>query len=219
MKKTVRPAVSYLDSEEVDRHLAPARSIDARRTARSCAACAPVQHRRPHPGGLEPMPEHRSANLPSASETLRQRPKGTDLPAVARDRAAAHGTPKAASTSRSRTTVRQSLRSAAGRRWRALQARPVRSGCSKRSAIPAIKTRTPAHVPSHRGVQMVTAGVDITVIRSWLGHVSLDTTNHYARANIETKRRAIELVDRSTRPSGPPRWKRNPNLLAWLDSL
>jgi site-specific recombinase XerD len=69
------------------------------------------------------------------------------------------------------------------------------------------------------GVQLVSAGVDIAVIRSWLGHVSLDTTNHYARANIETKRRAIERVDRSTRPSGPPRWKRNPNLLAWLDSL
>ena len=69
------------------------------------------------------------------------------------------------------------------------------------------------------GVQMVAAGVDITVIRSMLGHVSLDTTNHYARANMETKRRAIELVDRSTRPSGPPRWKRNPNLLAWFDSL
>jgi site-specific recombinase XerD len=69
------------------------------------------------------------------------------------------------------------------------------------------------------GVQLVSAGVDITVIRSWLGHVSLDTTNHYDRANIETKRRAIELVDRSTRPSGPPRWKRNPNVLTWLDSL
>lgn len=35
------------------------------------------------------------------------------------------------------------------------------------------------------GVQMVAAGVDITVIRSVLGHVSLDTTNHYARANID----------------------------------
>ena len=69
------------------------------------------------------------------------------------------------------------------------------------------------------GVQLVAAGVDITVIRSWLGHVSLDTTNHYARANIETKRRALELVDPSTRPSAPPRWKRNPDLLAWLDSL
>ena len=69
------------------------------------------------------------------------------------------------------------------------------------------------------GVQLVAAGVDITVIRSWLGHVSLDTTNHYARANLETKRRALEQVDRSTRPASPPRWRRNPDLLNWLDSL
>lgn len=69
------------------------------------------------------------------------------------------------------------------------------------------------------GVQLVAAGVDITVIRSWMGHVSLDTTNHYARANLETKRRALEKIDPSKRPSGPPRWKRNPDLLAWLDSL
>lgn len=69
------------------------------------------------------------------------------------------------------------------------------------------------------GVQMVAAGIDLTTIRSLFGHVSLDTTNHYARANLETKRRAIEQVDRSTRPRNPPRWKRNPNLLAWLDSL
>jgi site-specific recombinase XerD len=80
------------------------------------------------------------------------------------------------------------------------------------------------HVSPHTfrhtvGVQMVSEGVDITVIRSILGHVSLDTTNHYARANMETKRRAIELVDRTTRPNRPPRWKRNPELLAWLDSL
>lgn len=69
------------------------------------------------------------------------------------------------------------------------------------------------------GVQLVAAGVDVTVIRSWLGHVSLDTTNHYARANLETKRRALEQVDRSTRSGSPPRWRRNPDLLNWLDSL
>ncbi|MDE0852880.1 MAG: tyrosine-type recombinase/integrase [Nevskia sp.] len=69
------------------------------------------------------------------------------------------------------------------------------------------------------GVQLVASGVDVTVIRSWFGHASLDTTNHYARANIETKRRALEQVDRSTRPGSPPRWRRNPELLVWLDSL
>ena len=37
-------------------------------------------------------------------------------------------------------------------------------------------------------VSLVAAGVDVTVIRSWLGHASLDTTNISARANVETKR-------------------------------
>jgi site-specific recombinase XerD len=68
-------------------------------------------------------------------------------------------------------------------------------------------------------VSLVAAGVDITVIRSWLGHESLDTTNVYARANLETKRRALEKIDPSVRPDKPPRWRREVELLEWLDSL
>lgn len=82
------------------------------------------------------------------------------------------------------------------------------------------KKRVHPHTFRHTvGVQLVAAGVDVTVIRSWFGHASLDTTNHYARANLETKRRALEQIDRSTRPGSPPRWRRNPDLLTWLDSL
>jgi site-specific recombinase XerD len=66
-------------------------------------------------------------------------------------------------------------------------------------------------------VSLVTAGVDVTVIRSWLGHASLNTTNIYARANVETKRKALEKIE--TRPAKPPRWKREVELLDWLDSL
>jgi integrase len=36
-----------------------------------------------------------------------------------------------------------------------------------------------------------------TVIRSWLGHVSLDTTNRYAHADLETKRKAFERLENS----------------------
>jgi len=68
-------------------------------------------------------------------------------------------------------------------------------------------------------VHLVAAGVDVTVIRSWLGHERLDTTNKYARADIETKRRALERVDASARPGEPPRWRRDTEVLAWLDSL
>lgn len=87
--------------------------------------------------------------------------------------------------------------------------------------VPSLATKkvTP-HTWRHSvGVQLVAAGVDVTVIRDWLGHARLDTTNHYARANLETKRRALQQVDPSTKPGRPPRWKRNPELLAWLDSL
>src|SRR5258708_37556313 len=52
------------------------------------------------------------------------------------------------------------------------------------------KKRVSPHTFRHSvGVQLVAAGVDVTVIRNLFGHASLDTTNHYARANLETKRK------------------------------
>jgi len=41
-------------------------------------------------------------------------------------------------------------------------------------------------------VHLAAASVDSTVIRSWLDHAHLDTTNHYGRANLETERKALE---------------------------
>jgi site-specific recombinase XerD len=80
------------------------------------------------------------------------------------------------------------------------------------------------HVTPHTfrhtaAVHLVAAGVDVTVIQSWLGHVHLDTTFLYAQANVETKRKALEQVEGTARATRPPRWRREPALLAWLDSL
>jgi site-specific recombinase XerD len=69
------------------------------------------------------------------------------------------------------------------------------------------------------GVMLVAAGVDVTVIRNLFGHSRLDTTNLYARANLETKRKALEKIEVSMRPGKPPRWKADPQLMVWLDSL
>jgi len=87
--------------------------------------------------------------------------------------------------------------------------------------VPSLATkRITPHAWRHSvGVQLVAAGVDVTVIRNWLGHARLDTTNHYARANLATKRQALEQVDPSTKPGRTPKWRRNPELLTWLDSL
>jgi site-specific recombinase XerD len=39
-----------------------------------------------------------------------------------------------------------------------------------------------------------------------------DTTNHYAQANLETKRKALEQVNPKLRPGKPPRCKRDADL-------
>jgi site-specific recombinase XerD len=82
------------------------------------------------------------------------------------------------------------------------------------------RKRITPHVFRHTtAVHLISAGGDVTVIRSWLGHVHLETTNHYAQASLEMKRKALEQVDSKLRPTKPPRWKQDANLLAWLDSL
>jgi integrase/recombinase XerD len=61
------------------------------------------------------------------------------------------------------------------------------------------------------------------VIRGWLGHVSLDTTNRYAEINTRMKEAAVQLC---APPVGddqtcPPRavWHNDAGLLSWLASL
>ena len=83
----------------------------------------------------------------------------------------------------------------------------------------ASKKVTPHSFRHSTAVHLVAAGVDITVIRSWLGHVSLDTTNHYAQSNLETKRKALDRLEASTNAAKPPRWKRDASVMAWLDAL
>lgn len=83
----------------------------------------------------------------------------------------------------------------------------------------ASKKVTPHSFRHSTAVHLVAAGVDITVIRSWLGHVSLDTTNHYAQANLETKRKALDRLEACANPVRPPRWKRDAGVMAWLDAL
>jgi len=78
--------------------------------------------------------------------------------------------------------------------------------------------RVSPHLFRHStAVHLVASGVDVLVIANLLGHADLDTANHYAQADLETKRRALEKV--GGRPGKPPRWRGERDLLAWLDSL
>ena len=55
---------------------------------------------------------------------------------------------------------------------------------SKRISPHTIRHSTATH--------LLRAGVDLNTIRSWLGHVSLDTTQVYAEIDLEMKARALE---------------------------
>jgi integrase len=62
------------------------------------------------------------------------------------------------------------------------------------------------------------AGVPLPYIRDILGHVELATTDIYARASTEAKRKALEAAyDIVT--DDLPEWNRDPGLLSWLASL
>lgn len=99
-----------------------------------------------------------------------------------------------------------------------------RSTCDVNAAAETMPSLQTKHVTPHSfrhatAVHLVSAGVDVTVIRSWLGHVSLDTTNHYANADLETERKALEPVAMPVATAHSSSWKRDTSLLARLDTL
>lgn len=84
------------------------------------------------------------------------------------------------------------------------------------------RRRVTPHVLRHScAVALLQAGVDVSVIRDYLGHASIATTSRYITTNIEMKREVLQAfwaragIDH--RPVG--RWRPSPKLLAFLASL
>lgn len=82
------------------------------------------------------------------------------------------------------------------------------------------------HVLRHTAaVHLLEAGVEVNVIRAWLGHASLETTNRYAEITITVKQAAMQAcappVSSTAASEFPnePMWRDDPALLAWLQSL
>ncbi|MBE3119555.1 MAG: site-specific integrase [Candidatus Atribacteria bacterium] len=72
-------------------------------------------------------------------------------------------------------------------------------------------------------VHLLESGVEVNVIRAWLGHVSLETTNRYAEITIRTKEEALKLCSPPTSGSErfprKPVWRDDDSLLKWLQAL
>lgn len=80
------------------------------------------------------------------------------------------------------------------------------------------------HIFRHTtAVHLLEAGVEVNVIRAWLGHVSLETTNRYAEINLRMKIEALKTceppVNTSEASHRNPVWRNDPTLLNWLQSL
>jgi integrase/recombinase XerD len=88
---------------------------------------------------------------------------------------------------------------------------------------PRTGRRVSPHTFRHTAaVHLLEAGVEVNVIRGWLGHADLSTTNRYAEINTKTKLealRAVELPATSAGPRTKPIWQTDESLLNWLASL
>lgn len=82
--------------------------------------------------------------------------------------------------------------------------------------------RITPHVFRHTAaVHLLEAGVEVNVIRGWLGHVSLETTNRYAEITVRMKAAAMKLCEPPTTDHArrKPAWRDDAALLTWLASL
>jgi site-specific recombinase XerD len=84
------------------------------------------------------------------------------------------------------------------------------------------RRRVTPHVLRHScAVALLQGGVDVTVIRDYLGHASIATTSRYITTNLQMKRQALDAFwQRSGLTQGRGRaWTPKPTLLAFLASI
>ena len=107
----------------------------------------------------------------------------------------------------------------------------TRSGVAKLLArhVRAVRVRDPGWAPGlpitphtlrrTRAMHLIQAGVNLIYIRDLLGHADVSTTEIYARADAEAKRKAIENAYEPLTPDALPDWTLDSSLVGWLDSL
>ena len=92
------------------------------------------------------------------------------------------------------------------------------AAASKTQPTLADKRVSPHTIRHTTATHLLRSGVDINTIRGWLGHVSLQTTNIYAEADLEMKAKALahcEVAD--AEHDGP--WRDDADLMAFLQTL
>ena len=85
---------------------------------------------------------------------------------------------------------------------------------------PLIPAKVTPHTFRHtKAMHLCQAGVDMIYIRDILGHVSLETTNIYAKINIEQMRDALENAYPELSGTDLPNWTEDNSLMDFLTGL
>ncbi len=84
----------------------------------------------------------------------------------------------------------------------------------------AVPAKVKCHMLRHsKAVHLLQAGVNLIYIRDLLGHTDIKTTEIYARADTELKRKALENAYPDLVDSDLPDWNNNTDLMSWLQRL
>ncbi|CAP41371.1 site-specific integrase [Bordetella petrii] len=81
-------------------------------------------------------------------------------------------------------------------------------------------TKISPHTLRHsKAMHLLQAGVNLIYIRDLLGHSDIKTTEIYARADLDSKKAALEMAYPGTSRTPYPAWGQDGELLSWLQSL
>jgi integrase/recombinase XerD len=92
---------------------------------------------------------------------------------------------------------------------------------AKSNPSPRLRRVTPHMLRHSCAVALLQAGVDITVIRDYLGHASVSTTSRYITTNLEMKRQVLDAFWKRSglAPTRARTWRPSAKLLAFLETL
>jgi integrase/recombinase XerC len=84
-----------------------------------------------------------------------------------------------------------------------------------------VDKRISPHTLRHTAaMHLLQSGVELNVIKSWLGHVSITTTSQYIEIDMAMKRDAIERCTPPVpEPTGDIPWRSRQDIIEWLEDL
>ena len=91
------------------------------------------------------------------------------------------------------------------------------------NSCPSLLTRrvTPHTIRHTTAMHLLQSNVDLNMIRSWLGHASIETTNGYVEIDLEMKRKTLQSAEKLI-PAQANRkcsWRDDDKLMSWLAKL